>query len=180
MSTSLLPAVPDEVVTQRADALRRPARRCRQGRPDHAGQRPRPHQAEHLRPGGTGSLDAALDEVATRDGLAAVCASPASRSSSASAPTSASPATDKSRPGARDRPARTPGLRRLGHAAGATFAFVNGAAMGGGLEVALHCNYRTVSAAGAAALALPEVFLGLIPGWGGASCCRRSSAPTTP
>ena len=47
-----------------------------------------------------------------------------------------------------------------------TFAFVNGAAMGGGLELALHCHYRTVSA-GAAALALPEVSLGLVPGWGG-------------
>ncbi|NUO61700.1 MAG: 3-hydroxyacyl-CoA dehydrogenase [Hamadaea sp.] len=47
-----------------------------------------------------------------------------------------------------------------------TFAFVNGAAMGGGLELALHCQYRTLSA-GAAALSLPEVSLGLIPGWGG-------------
>ena len=47
-----------------------------------------------------------------------------------------------------------------------TFAFVNGAAMGGGLELALHCHYRTLSS-GAAALALPEVSLGLVPGWGG-------------
>ncbi|WP_018214639.1 3-hydroxyacyl-CoA dehydrogenase NAD-binding domain-containing protein [Salinispora vitiensis] len=47
-----------------------------------------------------------------------------------------------------------------------TFAFVNGAAMGGGLELALHCHYRTLSA-GATALALPEVSLGIIPGWGG-------------
>ena len=47
-----------------------------------------------------------------------------------------------------------------------TFAFVNGAAMGGGLELALHAGYRTLSS-GAAALALPEVFLGLVPGWGG-------------
>ncbi|MEV6843995.1 3-hydroxyacyl-CoA dehydrogenase NAD-binding domain-containing protein [Actinoplanes sp. NPDC051411] len=47
-----------------------------------------------------------------------------------------------------------------------TFAFVNGAALGGGLEVALHCHYRTVSS-GAAALGLPEVAIGLIPGWGG-------------
>ena len=47
-----------------------------------------------------------------------------------------------------------------------TFAFVNGAAMGGGLEVALHCTYRTISS-GVPALALPEVFLGLVPGWGG-------------
>ncbi|MCH9816062.1 MAG: enoyl-CoA hydratase/isomerase family protein [Actinomycetia bacterium] len=48
-----------------------------------------------------------------------------------------------------------------------TFALVNGAAMGGGLELALHCNYRTISS-GAAAIALPECFLGLVPGWGGA------------
>jgi len=55
---------------------------------------------------------------------------------------------------------------RLRESSVPTFAFVNGAAMGGGLEVALHCHYRTLSS-GAAALALPEVFLGLIPGWGG-------------
>ena len=47
-----------------------------------------------------------------------------------------------------------------------TFAFINGAALGGGLEVALHCHYRTVSG-GASALGLPEVAIGLIPGWGG-------------
>ncbi|WP_174536714.1 3-hydroxyacyl-CoA dehydrogenase NAD-binding domain-containing protein [Micromonospora chalcea] len=55
---------------------------------------------------------------------------------------------------------------RLKDSAVPTFAFVNGAAMGGGLELALHCHYRTLSG-GAAALALPEVSLGLIPGWGG-------------
>jgi len=48
-----------------------------------------------------------------------------------------------------------------------TFAFVNGAALGGGLEVALHCTYRTIST-GVTALGLPECFLGLVPGWGGA------------
>ena len=47
-----------------------------------------------------------------------------------------------------------------------TFAFVNGAAMGGGVEIALACDYRTISA-GVPALALPEAFLGLVPGWGG-------------
>jgi 3-hydroxyacyl-CoA dehydrogenase/enoyl-CoA hydratase/carnithine racemase len=47
-----------------------------------------------------------------------------------------------------------------------TFAFVNGAALGGGLELSLHCHYRTVSG-GAAALGLPEVAIGLVPGWGG-------------
>ncbi len=47
-----------------------------------------------------------------------------------------------------------------------TFAFVNGAAMGGGVELALSATYRTLSA-GVPAVALPEVFLGLVPGWGG-------------
>jgi 3-hydroxyacyl-CoA dehydrogenase/enoyl-CoA hydratase/carnithine racemase len=55
---------------------------------------------------------------------------------------------------------------RLRTAGVPTFAFVNGAAMGGGLELSLHCHYRTLST-GAAALALPEVSLGLVPGWGG-------------
>lgn len=58
-------------------------------------------------------------------------------------------------------------FRRLGELDVPSFAFVNGAAMGGGTELALHCTYRTMSAA-AAAMSLPEVFLGLIPGWGGA------------
>src|SRR3712207_5308525 len=40
-------------------------------------------------------------------------------------------------------------------------------ALGGGLEVTLHCHYRTVSAA-AAGIGQPECFLGLVPGWGGA------------
>ncbi len=48
-----------------------------------------------------------------------------------------------------------------------SFAFVNGLALGGGLEIALNATYRTVDSS-AAAIALPEVFLGIIPGWGGA------------
>jgi 3-hydroxyacyl-CoA dehydrogenase/enoyl-CoA hydratase/carnithine racemase len=57
-------------------------------------------------------------------------------------------------------------LRRLGELQVPTFAYVNGAAMGGGLEVALHCRYRTISTS-VRAVSLPEVFLGLVPGWGG-------------
>jgi 3-hydroxyacyl-CoA dehydrogenase/enoyl-CoA hydratase/carnithine racemase len=48
-----------------------------------------------------------------------------------------------------------------------SFGFINGLALGGGLEVALHCTYRTVMDS-APALGLPEVMLGLVPGWGGA------------
>lgn len=75
-------------------------------------------------------------------------------------------------------------IARAGHAAYAsimdlpvpTFAFVNGAVMGGGLEIALACDYRTISA-GVPAVALPEVFLGLVPGWGGAYLLPRLIGP---
>ena len=49
-----------------------------------------------------------------------------------------------------------------------TFTFYNGLALGGGVEVGLNCDYRTVDAS-VPAFALPETFLGLVPGWGGAS-----------
>lgn len=57
-----------------------------------------------------------------------------------------------------------------------SFAFINGAALGGGLEIALQSTYRTVST-GAGALALPEAFLGLVPGWGGVYILPRLIGP---
>ncbi|WP_353828341.1 3-hydroxyacyl-CoA dehydrogenase NAD-binding domain-containing protein [Agromyces sp. SYSU T0242] len=75
-------------------------------------------------------------------------------------------------------PNREAGLRiaQLGHHALGklatvgvpSFAFINGLALGGGVEIGLHADYRTVDASLPAA-ALPEVFLGMIPGWGGAT-----------
>lgn len=66
-------------------------------------------------------------------------------------------------------------FRRLDEIAIPTFAFINGLALGGGLEVGLHCNYRTLSAT--AFTALPEVFLGLVPGWGGATILPKLIGP---
>jgi 3-hydroxyacyl-CoA dehydrogenase/enoyl-CoA hydratase/carnithine racemase len=55
---------------------------------------------------------------------------------------------------------------KLGDGAKPTFGFVNGLAIGGGLEVALNCTYRTVIDS-APAVAFSECFLGILPGWGG-------------
>jgi 3-hydroxyacyl-CoA dehydrogenase/enoyl-CoA hydratase/carnithine racemase len=75
-------------------------------------------------------------------------------------------------------------MAQLGHDVYATlanlgvpsFAFINGVALGGGLEIALQSTYRTVST-GAGALALPEAFLGLVPGWGGVYILPRLTGP---
>ena len=66
-------------------------------------------------------------------------------------------------------------FRRLGESKIPTFAFINGLALGGGLEVGLHSQYRTL--ASTALTGLPEVFLGLIPGWGGATILPKLIGP---
>lgn len=66
-------------------------------------------------------------------------------------------------------------FRRLGESTIPTFAFINGIALGGGLEVGLHCHYRTLATT--AFTALPEVFLGLVPGWGGATILPKLIGP---
>lgn len=48
-----------------------------------------------------------------------------------------------------------------------SFVFTNGLALGGGVEVGLNADYRTIDSS-TAGFALPEVFLGILPGWGGA------------
>ena len=81
-------------------------------------------------------------------------------------------------------PGITPELARQGGKAGhelfgrlrelpfPTLAAVNGAALGGGLEIALHCDVRTL-ASSVRHLAFPEVFLGLFPAWGGTQLTPR-------
>ena len=57
-----------------------------------------------------------------------------------------------------------------------TLAAINGAVMGGGLEIALYCDYRTISDA-VPVIALPECFLGLVPGWGGTQLLPKLIGP---
>ena len=117
-------------------------------------------------PGGLASLDAALDEIAARSpapvaigvtGKPFIFAVGADLSGVPSV-TDATAAREIAETGHRV-------FRRLKDSGVPTFAFVNGVALGGGLELALHCSYRTISAG--AAVGFPEAFLGLVPGWGG-------------
>ena len=118
-------------------------------------------------PAGLASLNTALDEIAARTDIAAVGITGKPFIFAVGADLSAMSMVNDPRIIAAFGKLGHDVMRRFGEFSVPTFAFVNGAAMGGGMELALHCNYRTVSA-DAAALSLPEVFLGLIPGWGGA------------
>src|SRR5207302_7616713 len=53
-----------------------------------------------------------------------------------------------------------------------TVAAVNGACLGGGVELALHCSARTISTS-VRHFACPECFLGIVPAWGGTQLVPR-------
>jgi 3-hydroxyacyl-CoA dehydrogenase/enoyl-CoA hydratase/carnithine racemase len=59
-----------------------------------------------------------------------------------------------------------------------TVAAINGACLGGGVELALHCTARTISS-GVRHFACPEVILGLFPAWGGTQLLPRLVGPET-
>jgi 3-hydroxyacyl-CoA dehydrogenase / enoyl-CoA hydratase / 3-hydroxybutyryl-CoA epimerase len=62
------------------------------------------------------------------------------------------------------------GLRtfeRLANAPYPTLALIRGFCLGGGLELSLACRYRVVVDEPSTRLGLPEVMLGIVPGWGG-------------
>ncbi len=66
-------------------------------------------------------------------------------------------------------------LERLERMGKPTVAMINGFALGGGLELALACSLRTASTT--ARVGLPEVSLGIIPGYGGTQRLARIAGP---
>jgi 3-hydroxyacyl-CoA dehydrogenase/enoyl-CoA hydratase/3-hydroxybutyryl-CoA epimerase len=58
-----------------------------------------------------------------------------------------------------------------------TVALIDGFCMGGGLELALACRYRVAVDQPGTRLALPEVMLGILPGWGGVKRLPRLVGP---
>ncbi|PSQ93376.1 MAG: hypothetical protein BRD52_01655 [Bacteroidetes bacterium SW_4_67_19] len=64
-------------------------------------------------------------------------------------------------------------IRKMREADVPSVAAIHGPALGGGLEVALACDYRIATDTPATRLALPEVQLGLLPGGGGTQFLPR-------
>ncbi|MEO8379797.1 MAG: 3-hydroxyacyl-CoA dehydrogenase NAD-binding domain-containing protein [Acidobacteriota bacterium] len=54
-----------------------------------------------------------------------------------------------------------------------TVAAIDGAALGGGCELAISCDWRVMSDSPKASIGLPEVKLGIFPAWGGTSKMPR-------
>ncbi|MEC5387472.1 3-hydroxyacyl-CoA dehydrogenase NAD-binding domain-containing protein [Uliginosibacterium sp. H3] len=59
-----------------------------------------------------------------------------------------------------------------------TLALIRGHCMGGGLEISLACRYRIAVDEPGTRMALPEVMLGITPGWGGMLRLPRTIGPT--
>jgi 3-hydroxyacyl-CoA dehydrogenase/enoyl-CoA hydratase/3-hydroxybutyryl-CoA epimerase len=59
-----------------------------------------------------------------------------------------------------------------------TVALVRGFCMGGGFELALACRYRVAVDEPATRFALPEVMLGILPGWGGVKRLPKVVGPS--
>jgi 3-hydroxyacyl-CoA dehydrogenase/enoyl-CoA hydratase/3-hydroxybutyryl-CoA epimerase len=67
-------------------------------------------------------------------------------------------------------------FQKLAELKAITVAVIHGPCLGGGLELALACDYRLAVDLPATRLALPEVELGLVPGWGGTQRLPRTIA----
>ncbi|RPJ52831.1 MAG: fatty acid oxidation complex subunit alpha FadJ, partial [Acidobacteria bacterium] len=63
---------------------------------------------------------------------------------------------------------------RIAGVAVPTVAAINGDCLGGGFELALACRYRVAANDPSISIGLPEIKLGLIPGWGGTTRLPRT------
>ena len=116
------------------------------------------------------SLEATLDRLdAEKDDIAGVIVTSAKKTFFAGADLHLIiQATEADVPRLDAESARLKGLfRRLETLGKPVAAAVNGAALGGGLEIALACHYRVALDARGSEIGLPEVSLGLLPGAGG-------------
>jgi enoyl-CoA hydratase len=122
-----------------------------------------------------GDLSAAIDEVATSDARALLVTGAGAKAFCAGADIGelAGRTLVETKRGAERGQAVMAKLERLPMP---SVAIINGYAFGGGLELALACTFRVVTPN--AKVALPEIKLGLIPGYGGTQRLPRAIGAT--
>ncbi|WP_020575740.1 3-hydroxyacyl-CoA dehydrogenase NAD-binding domain-containing protein [Actinopolymorpha alba] len=126
---------------------------------------------DHTRPSsfgpkGLAELDAALESVLNRDEVVAVGITGKPFILAAGADISGMPRITKREQALEIARYGHQVFGKLNDGRKPSFGFINGLAIGGGLEVVLNCTYRTVLAT-TPAVAFSECFLGILPGWGG-------------
>ena len=149
-----------------AQETRRPGRRARDDR-----QRRGLHEADHFGRAALESLDGVLAQLRTATGRRS-CSPGKPFVFAAGADIDPVPERD-TRDRARREPRRARALRRGSSALPfPTLAAINGACLGGGVEIALHCDASHVLDR-VRHFACPEVFLGIFPAWGGTQLVPR-------
>ena len=161
-------AADDEVVTRALSRDVDAAARRRDDGADHAGQRSRPHQAQHLRRRAAWPRSTPRSTTRIRrDDVTSIGITGKPFILAVGADLTGVPRIARREEALTIAQLGHGVMRKLRDGGKPSFCFVNGAALGGGLELALHCDYRTVLDS-VTAIAFPEVFLGIVPGWGGA------------
>jgi 3-hydroxyacyl-CoA dehydrogenase/enoyl-CoA hydratase/carnithine racemase len=122
------------------------------------------------------SLNEALDRLGTEDGVKGLMLTGKPYIFAAGADLSAVPLISSFEQGYAIGRAGHAAMKRIKDLGYPTLAAINGAALGGGLEISLYCEYRTVART-VTAIGFPECFLGLVPGWGGCTLTTKLIGP---
>ncbi|HEY0607865.1 MAG TPA: enoyl-CoA hydratase-related protein [Herpetosiphonaceae bacterium] len=136
----------------------------------------RPKQLNALSQAVLREVDAALDELATDDAVRAIILTGSGDRAFAAGADIGELAALESATQGRSLATRSHQLgRKMADLDKPIIAAINGFALGGGLELALACDFRLAS--DTAQVGLPEVTLGIIPGWGGTQRLPRLVGP---
>ncbi|MGO8942297.1 MAG: 3-hydroxyacyl-CoA dehydrogenase NAD-binding domain-containing protein [Syntrophobacteraceae bacterium] len=122
------------------------------------------------------SLNAALDRVVAEEGVKGLMLTGKPHIFAAGADISTFPFINTFDQGYAGGKAGHTIMKRIMDLEFPTLAAINGVALGGGVEIALYCKYRTV-ARSVTAIGFPECFIGLLPGWGGCTLTPKLIGP---
>jgi len=136
----------------------------------------RPKQLNALSAAVTNEVSAAIDELATNDAVRAIIITGAGDRAFAAGADIGELNGITSATNGRRMAERSHQLgRKMADLPKPIIAAINGFALGGGLELALACDVRIAS--DTAQVGLPEVTLGIMPGWGGTQRLARLVGP---